>query len=75
MTNRSCLITVRPLSRSIEVHGTELVTLAEFDSYETMRNTNDPETAEYGTQVCECVEGPVTFHHPDVRRVMQARRQ
>lgn len=72
MTTRPCLTTVRPLGRSIGGNRAGLVKIVEFDSYEkTMSNPNDPETAKYGAQMCEYVDGPVTFHNPDVRHVMQ----
>jgi len=50
------------------------IVIVEFDSYEeAMKNSNDPETARYASEMGQLLDGPPSFRNLDVRHVMNVR--
>ena len=55
-------------------HAGRYYVILEFDSYEdAMKNSNDPETSKYASQMAAILNGPPKFYNLDVRSIVQVR--
>ncbi len=51
--------------------GPATFSIIEFDSWETMENSNRPETSEFAAQMAKLCDGPPTFRNLDVERTWE----